>query len=191
MVSSKTLTPHAWRSKSSREVHGDTRWIWRREASGWSDLMPIMYCYMRTRPGRRWTRPSYCWVLTCYKINYLLHGENGSFFFFKFFGWNEWVPVLVHALMSVFMSVQFVMVVLKGSLAITFGGNKDPAVYAEIISMGGITRAVKKELISTLGAILQDKLSVPPARFILKVFDTTAHRIYSKLWPEWRHCRLI
>lgn len=83
--------------------------------------------------------------------------------------------------MSVFMSVQFVMVVLKGSLAITFGGNKDPAVYAEIISMGGITRAVKKELISTLGAILQDKLSVPPARFILKVFDTTAHRIYSKL----------
>lgn len=43
--------------------------------------MPIMYCYMKTRPGRRWTRPSYCWVLTCYKINYLLHGENGSFFF--------------------------------------------------------------------------------------------------------------
>ncbi|KAK4745920.1 hypothetical protein SAY87_012232 [Trapa incisa] len=76
---------------------------------------------------------------------------------------------------------KFVMVILKGSLAISFGGNKDPAVYAEIIAMGGITREVKRQLISTLGSILHHKLSVPPARFFLKVFDTTVHRSYSKL----------
>ncbi|KAL1199787.1 hypothetical protein V5N11_013050 [Cardamine amara subsp. amara] len=33
-----------------------------------------------------------------------------------------------------------VMVVLKGSIEIVFGGNKDPAAYAEIVSMGGITK---------------------------------------------------
>ncbi|PON94352.1 Macrophage migration inhibitory factor [Trema orientale] len=70
----------------------------------------------------------------------------------------------------------FVMVILKGSVAISFGGNKDPAAYAEVVSMGGINSAVKKELISTLGSILQSKLSIPRTRFFLKVFDTTAGR---------------
>ncbi|OWM81671.1 macrophage migration inhibitory factor homolog [Punica granatum] len=94
-------------------------------------------------------------------------------------------PIFVEATKAVSSIIgkpeKFVMVILKGSLAISFGGNKDPAVYAEIISMGGITREVKKQLISTLGAICQDKLSIPPARFFLKVYDTTAHHSYSKL----------
>lgn len=77
--------------------------------------------------------------------------------------------------------MQFVMVILKGSVAISFGGNKDPAAYAEVVSMGGINSAVKKELISTLGSILQSKLSIPRTRFFLKVFDTTAGRTKSKL----------
>ncbi|XP_015897419.2 uncharacterized protein LOC107431060 [Ziziphus jujuba] len=75
----------------------------------------------------------------------------------------------------------FVMVILKGSVAISFGGNKDPAAYAEIVSMGGINSAVKKDLIATLGTILHAKLSVPRTRFFLKVFDTTAGRTNSKL----------
>ncbi|KAF8006064.1 hypothetical protein BT93_K0379 [Corymbia citriodora subsp. variegata] len=74
-----------------------------------------------------------------------------------------------------------VMVILKGSLAISFGGNKEPAAYAEIISMGGIDSEVKKKLIATLGTILQEKLSIPRTRFFLKVYDTTFGRKVSKL----------
>lgn len=51
------------------------------------------------------------------------------------------------------------MVVLKGSVQISFGGNKEPAAFAEIVSMGGINSEVKKNLILTIGTILQDKLS--------------------------------
>ncbi|XVE97155.1 hypothetical protein REPUB_Repub02eG0286800 [Reevesia pubescens] len=75
----------------------------------------------------------------------------------------------------------FVMVILKGSVAISFNGNKDPAAYAEIVSMGGINREVKRRLIATLGTILENKLSIPTTRFFLKVFDTTAGRKVSKL----------
>lgn len=71
----------------------------------------------------------------------------------------------------------FVMVILKGSLAISFGGNKEPAAYTEIVAMGGINTPVKRKLIATLGDILHKRLSIPPARFFLKVFDTTAHAI--------------
>lgn len=69
--------------------------------------------------------------------------------------------------------MQHIMVLLKGSVAISFNGNKEAAAYAELVSMGGITTTVKRELISTLGHILQQNLSIPPARFFLKVFDTT------------------
>ncbi|KAL4606360.1 hypothetical protein ACB092_09G097500 [Castanea dentata] len=75
----------------------------------------------------------------------------------------------------------YVMVILKGSVAISFESNKTPAAYAEIVSMGGINSDVKKKLIATIGTILQSKLSVPRTRFFLKVYDTTAGRNYSKL----------
>ncbi|XVE76626.1 hypothetical protein DITRI_Ditri12bG0188500 [Diplodiscus trichospermus] len=78
-------------------------------------------------------------------------------------------------------SEHFVMVILKGSVAISFNGNKDPAAYAEVVSMGGINREVKSRLIATLGTILENKLSIPRARFFLKVYDTTAGRSVSKL----------
>ncbi|XP_050215024.1 uncharacterized protein LOC126666111 [Mercurialis annua] len=68
----------------------------------------------------------------------------------------------------------FVMVILKGSVGISFNGNKEPAAYAEVVSMGGINKEVKRNLISTLGHVLQTNLSIPPARFFLKVYDTTA-----------------
>ncbi|XP_031260615.1 macrophage migration inhibitory factor homolog [Pistacia vera] len=74
-----------------------------------------------------------------------------------------------------------VMVILKGSVAISFNGNKEPAAYAEIVSMGGINKVVKRKLISTLGSILQAKLSIPTTRFFLKVYDTTAGQTRSKL----------
>lgn len=78
--------------------------------------------------------------------------------------------------------VQHVMVLLKGSVGISFGGNKEAAAYAELVSMGGINPQVKKELIATIGIILQKNLSIPTSRFFLKVFDTTIGRnLLSKL----------
>ncbi|OIW00867.1 hypothetical protein TanjilG_12808 [Lupinus angustifolius] len=68
---------------------------------------------------------------------------------------------------------KFVMVILKGSLQLTFGNNKEPAAFGELVSMGGITREVKRNLIATIGTILESKLSIPKARFILNVTDTT------------------
>ncbi|XP_054794321.1 uncharacterized protein LOC129299871 [Prosopis cineraria] len=76
---------------------------------------------------------------------------------------------------------KYVMVILKGSVQISFEGNKEPAAYAEIVSMGGIDSQVKKELIASIGSILQSKLSIPRTRFFLKLFDTTAFRNASKL----------
>lgn len=73
------------------------------------------------------------------------------------------------------------MVVLKGSVQISFGGNKEPAAFAEIVSMGGINSEVKKNLILTIGTILQDKLSISRSRFFLKVYDTTTLRHPSKI----------
>ncbi|GMY25606.1 macrophage migration inhibitory factor homolog [Fagus crenata] len=73
----------------------------------------------------------------------------------------------------------YVMVLLKGSLDIWFGGNKEPAAFGELVSMGGINPEVKKRLIATIGTILQSKLSIPRTRFFLKVVDTTAGPKYS------------
>ncbi|XP_020239151.1 macrophage migration inhibitory factor homolog [Cajanus cajan] len=76
---------------------------------------------------------------------------------------------------------KFVMVILKGSVPISFEGNKEPAAYAEIVSMGGINSEVKRRLINTIGTILQSNLSIPRTRFFLKVFDTTVFRTKSKM----------
>ena len=73
------------------------------------------------------------------------------------------------------------MVILKGSVPISFGGNKEPAAYAEIVSMGGINKEVKRNLIATIGTILESKLSIPRTRFFLKVFDINAFRTNSKM----------
>ncbi|KAJ4978862.1 hypothetical protein NE237_009642 [Protea cynaroides] len=74
-----------------------------------------------------------------------------------------------------------VMVLLKGSIPISFNDNEEPAAFGEVISMGGINSEVKKKLISTIGSILETKLSISKSRFFLKVFDTTAMRFQSKM----------
>ncbi|KAB2621878.1 hypothetical protein C1H46_020123 [Malus baccata] len=66
----------------------------------------------------------------------------------------------------------FVMVVLKGSVPISFGKSTTiPASYGELVAMGGITTTVKRQLIATLGTIFESKLSIPKTRFFLKVVD--------------------
>ncbi|KAE9622259.1 hypothetical protein Lal_00032412 [Lupinus albus] len=76
---------------------------------------------------------------------------------------------------------KFVMVILKSSVPISFEGNKEAAAYGEIVSMGGINKEVKRNLIATIGQILQSNLSIPTTRFFLKVFDTTAFPTPSKI----------
>ncbi|XAR68760.1 Phenylpyruvate tautomerase [Bertholletia excelsa] len=58
---------------------------------------------------------------------------------------------------------------------------KEPAAFAEVVSMGGINSEVKRKLIAAIGAILEEKLSIPRSRFFLKVHDTTAGRKTSKM----------
>ncbi|KAL3617447.1 hypothetical protein CASFOL_037768 [Castilleja foliolosa] len=71
------------------------------------------------------------------------------------------------------MPEKFVMILVKGSIAVTFGGNKEPAALGEIVSMAGINTEVKRKLIATIGLILENKLSIPRTRFVLKVFNAT------------------
>lgn len=75
----------------------------------------------------------------------------------------------------VFVDVlQYVMIVLKGSVPIAFGGTEQPAAYGELVSIGGLNPEVNKKLSAAISAILETKLSVPKARFFLKFYDTKA-----------------
>ncbi|XP_050944151.1 uncharacterized protein LOC103502167 isoform X1 [Cucumis melo] len=78
----------------------------------------------------------------------------------------------------------YVMIVLKGSVPMSFGGNEQPAAYGELVSIGGLNPDVNKKLSGAIATILETKLSVPKSRFFLKFYDTKA-RI--QLWMEWLH----
>ena len=62
------------------------------------------------------------------------------------------------------MIVQYVMIVLKGSVPIAFGGTEQPAAYGELVSVGGLSGDVNKKLSSAIATILESKLSVPKSR---------------------------
>ncbi|KAI4365528.1 hypothetical protein MLD38_021507 [Melastoma candidum] len=66
----------------------------------------------------------------------------------------------------------YVMIVLKGSVPIAFGGTEQPAAYGELVSIGGLGPDVNKKLSAAVSAILESKLSVPKSRFFLKFYDT-------------------
>ncbi|KAI4318959.1 hypothetical protein MLD38_032611 [Melastoma candidum] len=66
----------------------------------------------------------------------------------------------------------YVMIVLKGSIPVAFGGTEQPAAYAELVSVGGLSPDVNKKLSAAISAILETKLSVPKSRFFLKFYDT-------------------
>ncbi|TKY65759.1 Macrophage migration inhibitory factor-like [Spatholobus suberectus] len=70
----------------------------------------------------------------------------------------------------------YVMIVLKGSVPISFGGNEQPAAYGELVSIGGLSPDVNKKLSAAIASILETKLSVPKSRFFLKFYDTKAHQ---------------
>ncbi|PIN01757.1 Macrophage migration inhibitory factor [Handroanthus impetiginosus] len=66
----------------------------------------------------------------------------------------------------------YVMIVLKGSVPMAFGGTEQPAAYGELLSIGGLNPDVNKKLSSAIANILETKLSVPKSRFYLKFYDT-------------------
>lgn len=78
-----------------------------------------------------------------------------------------------------YVSLQYVMIVLKGSVPISFGGNEQPAAYGELVSIGGLNPDVNKKLSAAIAAILETKLSVPKSRYFLKFYDTKAS-IYTR-----------
>lgn len=66
----------------------------------------------------------------------------------------------------------YVMVVLKGSVPMAFGGTQEPAAYGELVSIGGLNPDVNKKLSAGIASILESKLSVPKSRFYLKFYDS-------------------
>ncbi|KAF8397190.1 hypothetical protein HHK36_016097 [Tetracentron sinense] len=75
----------------------------------------------------------------------------------------------------------YVMILLKGSVPIWFGGTYEPAAFGEVVAIGGLTSEVRKKLIARIGTILETRLSVPKTRFLLKFHDTKAGRLDSKM----------
>ena len=76
---------------------------------------------------------------------------------------------------------QYVMVVLKGSVPMAFGGTQEPAAYGELVSIGGLNPDVNKKLSAGIASILESKLSIPKSRFYLKFYDSKVRSHYSLL----------
>ncbi|XP_020593739.1 macrophage migration inhibitory factor homolog isoform X1 [Phalaenopsis equestris] len=70
----------------------------------------------------------------------------------------------------------YVMIVLKGSVPISFGGTQEPAAYGELVSIGGLNPDVNKKISGAIATILETKLSIPKSRYFLKFYDTKAHQ---------------
>ncbi|KAJ3676460.1 hypothetical protein LUZ60_003872 [Juncus effusus] len=66
----------------------------------------------------------------------------------------------------------YVMVLLKGSVPMAFGGTEEPTAYGELVSIGSLSPDVNKKLSAGISAILESKLSVPKSRFYLKFYDS-------------------
>ncbi|XP_042401100.1 macrophage migration inhibitory factor homolog [Zingiber officinale] len=70
----------------------------------------------------------------------------------------------------------YVMVVLKGSIPISFGGTQQPAAYGELVSIGGLNSDVNKKLSAGIADILENNMSIPKSRFFLKFYDSKANQ---------------
>lgn len=70
--------------------------------------------------------------------------------------------------------LQYVMVLLKGSVPISYRGTVEPAAYGELAAVGGLNPDVNRKLSAGIAAILESKLSVEKSRFFLKFTDSKA-----------------
>lgn len=73
--------------------------------------------------------------------------------------------------------MQYVMVLLKGSVPVAFGGTEQPAAYGELVSIGGLNPATNKKLSAAIASILESKLSIPKSRFYLNFSEVQARHL--------------
>ncbi|XP_077213438.1 uncharacterized protein LOC143848384 isoform X2 [Tasmannia lanceolata] len=66
----------------------------------------------------------------------------------------------------------YVMIVLKGSVTMSFGGTEQPTAFGELVSIGGLNPDVNKKLSAAIATILETNLSIPKSRFFIKFYDT-------------------
>lgn len=90
----------------------------------------------------------------------------------KTWSWFVYSNIITTFKIMAFPIRQYVMIVLKGSIPIAFGGTEEPAAYGELVSIGGLNANVNKKLSAAVAEILETKLSVPKSRFFLKFYDT-------------------
>lgn len=79
----------------------------------------------------------------------------------------------------VLFAVQYVMILLNGSVPIAFAGTEAPAAYGELISIGGLGPSVNGKLSSTIAEILETKLSIDCSRFYIKFYDVQVSSHFS------------
>jgi phenylpyruvate tautomerase len=78
-----------------------------------------------------------------------------------------------------FVVLQYVMIVLQGSIPISSGGTEEPEAYGELVSIGGLSTDMTKTLSSVLASILEKKYSVPKSRLFLIFYDSQASHLNS------------
>ncbi|KAL7598649.1 hypothetical protein Lser_V15G25792 [Lactuca serriola] len=67
----------------------------------------------------------------------------------------------------------YVLIELKGSVPMAFGGSEEPAACGELVSIGGgLNSDVNKKVSAAVAEILSSKLSVPKSRFFLKFYES-------------------
>ncbi|GAB2298949.1 hypothetical protein Dimus_033025 [Dionaea muscipula] len=72
---------------------------------------------------------------------------------------------------------KWVMIVLKGSVAMSFGGTELATAYGELLSIGGLNPDSNKKLSAAIATILETKLSIPKNRFYLKFYDAQGSNV--------------
>jgi phenylpyruvate tautomerase len=91
----------------------------------------------------------------------------------SYFG--DWICLCSTISMCVFM--QDVMIVLRGSIPISLGGSQEPAAFGELVSIGGLSPEVNKNLSAAIAEILETKLCIPKSRIFLKFYDSQASHL--------------
>jgi hypothetical protein len=71
--------------------------------------------------------------------------------------------------------LQYVMVLLKGGVPMSFGGSEEPTSYGEVVSIGGLGLGVNGKLSAVIADILDFKLSVDKSHFYIKFYDVEVH----------------
>ncbi|CAI5973427.1 unnamed protein product [Closterium sp. NIES-64] len=69
---------------------------------------------------------------------------------------------------------EYVMISVKTSIPMCFGGTEAPAAYAEVNAIDRLGPDTNKRLSAAISEILEAKLTVPPNRCYIKFYDVKA-----------------